>query len=115
MTEADIKLAVADYLQYKQNAGELYYDRLQSGEFIEVRGGPRRRIKGCRAGTSDFFVIFTPWINPRIIFLECKGEKGRLRPEQKEFRDLVEAQGAEFWVIRNLDELITIIGADVDY
>lgn len=105
MIEADLKRAVEDYLQYKMNVGELYFDRLNSGEFIEVRGETRRRIKGCRAGTSDLFVIFTPWINIRIIFLECKGEKGRLRPEQKEFRDLVEAQGAEYWVIRSIEDL----------
>ena len=119
ITEADIKRTVADYLEYAQNQGKLYYDRLNSGDFIEVRGQTRRRIKGCRAGTADFFVLKSTLLwdgvhitripSVRVIFLEIKSAKGKLRTEQKCFKTLVESQGAEFYVIRSIEDLQTIL------
>jgi len=118
-TEADIKRAVDDWLQYKMNAGKLYYDRLNSGSFIEVRGKTRRRIQGCIAGTADFFVLMKTVIpafpthigvkSVRVIFLEIKSEKGRLRTEQKCFKTLVEAQGSEYYVVRSVEEIAEIL------
>ena len=104
LSEGDIKRAVSDYLEYKQNAGELYFDRLNSGSFIEVRGQTRRRVKGCRAGTADFFVLKSG----RVIFLEIKSAKGKLRTEQKCFKTLVEGFGAEYYIIRSIEELAEI-------
>jgi len=109
MKEAELKNAVGDYLQILMNQGKLYYDRLNSGEFIEVRGNSRRRIMGCRKGTADFFVLTKfrcgLWI-PRIIFIEVKGDKGRSSPEQGAFRIMVEEQLAEYLVIRDLETLM---------
>ena len=47
LSEGQLKLAVAEYLEYKTNLGELYADRLNSGEVIVVAGQGRRRIKLC--------------------------------------------------------------------
>ena len=105
LTESEVKYTVSDFLQYEQNAGNLYFDRLNSGDFIEVRGQTRRRIIGCRAGTADFFVL----IKGRIIFLEIKSEKGRLRTEQKCFKTLVESQGTSYYIIRDVEELGQIL------
>ena len=101
LTESQIKYTVGDFLQYEQNAGNLYFDRLNSGEFIEVRGQTRRRIIGCRKGTADLFIL----IKGRIIFLEIKSTKGKLRTEQRCFKTLVESQGAEYYVLRDVEEL----------
>ena len=57
MKEADLKKTVIDLLQYKQNLGELVFFRLNSGDFIEVRGDTRRRIKGCMKGCADILVL----------------------------------------------------------
>lgn len=113
MKEADLKLAVSEYLQYKTNLGELYADRLNSGEVIVVVGQSRRRVKLCREGTADFFVLKTFRCGleiPRIIFLELKSEKGKQRPEQAAFQKLVKAQGAEYYIIRSIEELEKVLG-----
>ena len=124
LSEGDLKRSVEDYLQYKMNAGELYFDRLNSGEFIEVRGESRRRIKGCRKGTADFFVLKQQyfdiydnlrwphnlrWPRCRTIFLETKGDKGKQTDEQKAFQKLVEMQGAEYHIIRSIEDLEAVL------
>ena len=105
MKETELKSQVEDYLDYKMNQGELYWDRLNSGDFIEVRGNTRRRIKGCRKGTADLFILMYGWILPRTIFVELKGEKGRASPEQGAFGKMVEGLGAEHCIVRSLEEL----------
>ena len=47
--------------------------------------------------------------NVRLIFLELKGDKGKQRPEQKEFQKLVENQGASYFIIRSLEDLEEIL------
>lgn len=115
--EADLKLAVEDYLTYLMNQGKLYFDRLNSGEVIVVAGKSRRRIKLCREGTADFFVLYSgkPITleyannNPRVILLELKSEKGKQRAEQGAFQKVVEAQGAEYHIIRSIEELENVL------
>jgi hypothetical protein len=113
LREADIKRAVEDYLQYGQNQGKWVFLRLNSGEFIEVRGKTRRRIKGCPKGTADFLVITKGEICllPKCccIFIEVKSSTGRQSPEQKNFEYLVEVQGAEYYIVRSVEELQKIL------
>jgi hypothetical protein len=104
-TEAELKQGVQDYLQYKQNQGVLYFDRLNSGEAIIETGDSRRRIMLCRPGTADMFLI----LKGSLIFLELKTETGKQSPEQKEFEAQVTWHGAEYYVIRSLDELIKLV------
>ena len=113
MKEADLKLAVSEYLQYGTNQGKWYADRLNSGEVIVNYGASgRHRVKLCREGTADFFVLTMfqcgLWI-PRIIFLELKGEKGKQRPEQGAFQKLVESQGASYFIIRSIEGLEEVL------
>ena len=107
MLEGDLKLAVDQWLQYKQNAGELMYLRLNSGDFIEVRGDTRRRIKGCPAGTSDFMVVVGEPYEDKIkcYFIELKSEKGKQSPEQRDFQSMVEEQGASYYIVRSIEGL----------
>ena len=42
--EAELKKTVEDWLQYQQNLGRLMFLRLNSGDFIEVRGNTRRSL-----------------------------------------------------------------------
>ena len=113
ITEADLKRGVEDYLSIGQNQGKWIYLRLNSGDFIEVRGQTRRRIRGCPKGTADFVVMKScfenknPWMPQTIvIFLELKSTKGKQTQEQRDFQKMAEAQGCEYYVIRSIDELI---------
>ena len=120
MREKDLKLAVSQYLEYGTNQGKWYADRLNSGEVIVVAGQSRRRITLCREGTADFMVLqyyrnFTGgrWGQLRVYYLELKGDKGKQSDAQKEFQILVEAQGAEYFLVRSVEEVMEILGEEV--
>ena len=112
LTESQLMRAVSDYLQYAQNQGKLYYARLNSGSAFVKRGNKFYKIQLCEEGTADFFVLTKfqcgLWI-PRIIFLEVKSEKGRASPAQNAFKLLVEAQLAEYYVVRSIEELEAVL------
>ena len=114
MKESDLKRTVSDYLQIGMNQRKWYYDRLNSGSaFVGTPQHPRR-IKLCREGTADFMVLVgvihrEVWAYTRIIFLELKSEKGKQRPEQEDFQLDVEYQGAEYFIIRSIEELQEIL------
>ncbi|NAZ17986.1 VRR-NUC domain-containing protein, partial [Glutamicibacter soli] len=42
----------------------------------------------------------------RVLVLELKAPKGRLRPEQEAFRDAVQAQGFGWALVRSLDDAL---------
>ena len=66
------------------------------------RGAKRQAIlvgMGVHAGFADLMVI----CEGRVLFLELKAPKGRLRAEQEAFRDAVLAQGFGWALVR--DEL----------
>lgn len=126
MKEKDLKLAVSQYLEYLTNQGKIYADRLNSGAVYVKRGAKTYRVELCREGTADFMVIkkarqFIRWIDActyekevlvycRVIFLELKGDKGKTSPSQNAFKILVEKQGAEYFVIRSVEEVMEILG-----
>ena len=118
MKEADLKLAVSEYLQYGTNQGKWYADRLNSGAVYVKRGDRTYGVQLCREGTADIMVLDSgkpPALeyannNPRIIFLELKGDKGKQRPEQGAFQRLIEAQGAEYYIVRSVEDVMEILG-----
>ena len=119
MKEAELKSAVEEYLQYGANQGKWVFLRLNSGDFIEVRGQTRRRIKGCPKGTADFLILKTALLwdgvhatripSVRVIFIELKSDKGKQTKEQGEFQGEVEAQGAQYHIIRTLEEIAEVL------
>mgnify|MGYP001560577565 CR=1 FL=1 len=123
-TESDIKKAVADYLQYKENQGKLWYARLNAGDFIETRGNTRRRIKGVGKGTADLIVIQStnvqtqykgqakgsPYPIARVTFVECKSSKGKPSKEQLEFAERVMGLNCRYFVVRSVEEVQNILG-----
>ena len=117
LREADIKRAVDDFLTYQQNLGKLVFLRLNSGDFIETRGETRRRIRGCPKGTADYLVLHEGgelFATDKLfacmcVFIELKSPAGKQSKEQKEFQALVEAQGAEYHIVRSVSELERIL------
>jgi hypothetical protein len=113
MKEADIKHAIAQYLQIGMNQGKWYSDRLNSGvAFVPCGVGSFRKIQLCREGTADFMVIegLNKYLKTsRVIFLEVKSETGKQSKVQKEFQKLVEAQGASYFIIRSVEDVQAIL------
>ena len=112
MKESELKHAVEEYLQYQQNLGRLLFLRLNAGDFIEVRGNTRRRIKGCPKGTADLLVLkWSPFLmQPMVVFLELKSEKGKQSPEQVEFQQVAVQHGAEYYIVYSAAEVMEIVG-----
>lgn len=72
-------------------------------------GGPSARQRqailvgmGVFPGFSDLIVIS----EGRVIFLEVKSKTVRLRPSQEAFRDLVEAQGLPWALVRSQNDAL---------
>jgi hypothetical protein len=108
--ESDTKKACADLLEVYYAQGKLVFQRLNSGDFIEVRGTSRRRIIGCKPGTSDFHIDTLGYSGRnRSIYIEVKSSTGTQSPKQCEFALDVEAQSAEYYVVRDADELREIL------
>jgi len=69
------------------------------------RGAKRQAVlvgMGVHAGFADLMVI----CEGRVLFLELKAPKGRLRPDQEGFRDAVLAQGFGWALVRSLDDAL---------
>ena len=123
ISEADVKLAVAEWLQYAENQAKLYFERLNAGEFIETRGATRRRIKGASKGAADFFVLqavsfsltyagvpfsHQPPLIPAtsVTFIEVKKpEGGRQSDDQKTFEVKVKQFNARYVIVTSVEQL----------
>ena len=63
------------------------------------------KAEGLVPGASDLVLI-----HPRgVLFLEAKTLKGRLSPEQRVFRDRVEAMGHRYEVFRSVDGFMELV------
>ena len=60
---------------------------------------------GVHAGFADLMIL----CDGRVLFLELKAPKGRLRPTQEAFRDAVLAQGFGWALVRYLDDALTAL------
>lgn len=124
VSEADVKLAVEQWLQYQANQGNLYFERLNAGDYIEARGESRRRIKGAKKGTSDFFVLQAANVQPsyfgakkgqpypicRVTFIEIKRPVGgRQSDDQRAFQEKVTMFHSRYVIVRSVDELSEVL------
>lgn len=60
---------------------------------------------GLLSGVSDLVVI----ISGRVIFIECKDDKGRQTDKQREFEGRVQILGFEYHLIRDLDTFQNLV------
>lgn len=116
ISEAQIKKAVADYLDIGMVQGKWWYSRLNSGttilSYITKSGEQKKRaIKMCANGTADFVVVELggegQFSNFQIVtFFETKTKRGKQTEEQIEFQRLVESLGCNYFLIRSVDDVI---------
>ena len=65
----------------------------------------RKISTGLYAGVSDLIIIHFG----KVLFVEVKNDKGRQSDKQKDFQQLIEAQGFKYYLVRSLEELKQII------
>ncbi len=114
MKESELKSAVADFLTIGETQGKWFWLRLNAGSFIltDKDGNFRRRVIGARKGTADYMVIesYDPDKPSCLVyFLELKSEKGTTTKAQDEFAELVREQGAEYFIIRSIEEVMEVL------
>ncbi len=71
---------------------------LSEGDINELHIG----LMGVHAGFADLMAL----CDGRVLFLELKAPKGRLRPTQEAFRDAVLAQGFGWALVRSMDDAL---------
>ncbi len=64
-----------------------------------------KKATGLMSGVSDLICIN----NGKILFIECKDEKGRQSDKQKEFEIIINSQGFKYYLVRSLDEFKKIV------
>jgi hypothetical protein len=116
VSEAQIKKAVEEYLQYGKNQGRWFFLRLQSGSFLVDYGHHKNKINLCPKGTADYevFQSYAPHGCGhleicRLTFLEIKSTTGKQSPEQVEFQTMAEGQNARYFVVRDAGKLEEIL------
>ena len=65
-----------------------------------------RKIELLPKGFSDLLFVGT---DGRVAFIECKGDKGKLRPEQERFLEKQRSYGHRAGVDRSPEEALKII------
>jgi len=105
--ERDLQRAVLTYLQYQENLGRVYFFRNNSFAGYVTRPGQKKPsyIKNNKPGMPDIVVCY----QGRFIGLELKGTKGKQSEEQKEAERVIHTAGGEYYVIRDLEEVISLL------
>ena len=95
--ESSLVTACLNWLQCQENLGNIaYVDRMNSGRISGVRLH--------RAGCSDIIIILN---DGRVVWCECKTEKGVIRDSQIDFEKVIQEIPNHFYiVVRSLDELV---------
>ncbi len=103
--EADLQRAVVHALRFALPRTSIIHHSANEVTEPGPRGARRQAIltgMGVHPGFADLMVIS----GGRVLFLELKAPKGRLRPSQEAFRDAVRAQGFGWALVRSLDDAL---------
>ena len=103
--EADAQRAIVQALRFALPRDAIVHHCVNEVTEAGPRGATRQAIlvgMGVHAGFADLMVL----CEGRILFLEIKAPKGRLRPDQEAFRDGVLAQGFGWALVRSLDDAL---------
>ena len=102
MKETDVLHSICDYLTVKKH----YFWRNNTiPVFSKNNNAFIRMPKYSRTGLPDIIIIRDGF----IIGLEVKTEKGRQSPNQVQCQKDWKEAGAEYWVVRSIDE-VQILG-----
>jgi len=96
--EGQIQNAICDYLALKRH---FFWRNNSNPIWNKATNRPMTMPKYHMNGTPDIIVINGPF----FIGLEVKTSKGRLSANQKEFKKKCDEQGAEYYVVRSIDDV----------
>ena len=103
--EADLQRTVVQSLRFALPRTAIIHHCANEVTEAGPRGAKRQAIlvgMGVHAGFADLMVL----CEGRVLFLELKAPKGRLRSDQEVFRDAVLVQGFGWALVRSLDDAL---------
>lgn len=103
-SEAQIQKACCDYLAMR---GHFFWRNNSVGVYDSVKGIHRKPPAYSMNGTPDVLLI-DPAKTGCLIGLEFKTASGRLSKDQRAFQKKCEEYNVEYYVIRDVDELVNI-------
>lgn len=106
--EADAQRAIVSALRIALPRDAIVHHCANEVTEAGPRGAKRQAIlvgMGVHPGFADLLVMS----EGRVLFLEVKSAKGRLRPEQDAFRDTVLAQGFGWALVRSVDDALAAL------
>jgi hypothetical protein len=106
--EADAQRAIVTTLRIALPRNAIVHHCANEVTEAGARGAKRQAIlvgMGVHPGFADLLVIS----EGRLLFLEVKSAKGRLRPDQEGFRDTVCAQGFGWALVRSVDDALAAL------
>lgn len=106
--EADLQRAVVQALRVALPRTAIIHHSANEVTEPGPRGAKRQAIlvgMGVHRGFPDLIVL----CDGRVLFLELKAPKGRLRPDQEAFRDAVMTQGFAWALVRSLDDALSAL------
>lgn len=71
----------------------------------DVKEQMRKKAIGMMSGVSDLIIV----IHGKVLFIECKDEKGKQSDSQIEFQQIVTNLNQHYKVVRSLDEFKSYI------
>lgn len=92
--EIRVGLSKAGHMVFRTNVGKV---RMMDGRWFDT---------GLPKGHPDLYGFRS---DGQIFYIEVKNEKGRVRPEQKKFIEVVKNRGAKAGVARSLEEALEIV------
>lgn len=104
----EIRLELSKHgLVFRTNAGSAW-----GGKYANVPGMGNvilnpQKIELLPKGFSDLLFVGT---DGRVAFIECKDDKGTLRPEQEKFLKLMQSYGHRAGIARSVEDALKIIG-----
>ena len=103
-----IRLALSQHgLVFRTNAGSAWGGKYTNiPPYGNVVINPRK-IELLPKGFSDLLFVGT---DGRVAFIECKDDKGTLRPEQEKFLKLMQSYGHRAGIARSVSDALEIIG-----
>lgn len=113
ISETDIQSAIIRYLTILENQGKLFFNRMNNiGVPIKDRQGKivgQRKTFGSKRGIPDIWVI----LQGKTIGLEVKTATGRQSKEQKEIEERFKKNGAEYYIVRSLEDVKEVINGKI--
>ncbi len=106
--EADLQRAIVQALRFALPRTAIIHHCANEVTEAGAHGAKRQAIlvgMGVHAGFADLIILS----EGRVLFLELKAPKGRLRPAQEVFRDAVLAQGLAWALVRGLDDALAAL------